>query len=130
MTIETGIERLAALVLTITALSHIAAPRAWHVFFTRTRALGELAGFVNAAIHIPLGLLITAFHEVWTWPGVAVTVMGWALLAKGTVHLMVPALAERTLGLPGEGQAAERTYRLFGLAMMPVAAFLWWIALR
>lgn len=130
MTIELGIERLAALVLLLTCLSHIAAPEAWHELFSRIRANGDLAGFAVAAIHLPLGLLIAAFHDVWTWPGVAVTLIGWALVAKGTVYLVRPALAQRTLRLPGEGASAERSYRLAGLAMLPVAVFLGWVALR
>ena len=130
MTVETGIERLAALVLLLTCLSHIAAPAAWHDLFSRIRRSGDLAGLAVAAIHLPLGLLIVAFHEVWTWPGIVVTLTGWALVAKGTIHLVAPGLSQRTLRLPGEGQAAERRYRLAGLAMLPFVALLGWIALR
>lgn len=130
MTVEAGIERLAALVLLLTSLSHIAAPAAWHDFFSRVRRQGELAGFVNAAIHLPLGLLIAAFHDVWTWPGVVVTAIGWALVAKGTLNLVYPRIAQRSLALPGEGDTAVRRYRLAGLATLPFVALLGWIALR
>ncbi|HET9354624.1 MAG TPA: hypothetical protein VFO42_00515 [Sphingomicrobium sp.] len=130
MTIASGIERLAALVLLLVCLSHIAAPAAWHDLFSRIRKSGNLAGLAVAAIHLPLGLLIAAFHEVWTWPGVVVTLTGWALLAKGTIYLVAPGLAQRTLKLPGEGGAAERRYRLAGLAMLPFVALLGSIALR
>ena len=130
MTVEAGIERLAALVLLLTCLSHIAAPAAWHDFFSRVKRQGDLAGFIVAAIHLPLGLLIAAFHNVWSWPGVVVTVIGWALVAKGTIYLLAPGFAQRTLTIPGEGATAVRRYRIAGLAMLPFVALLGWIALR
>jgi hypothetical protein len=58
MDVVTAIERLAALAFLITGLSHIAAPRAWARFFIALRAQGEIGGFLNAYVHIPLGLLI------------------------------------------------------------------------
>ena len=130
MTVESGIERLAALVLLLTCLSHIAAPSAWHELFTRIRRNGDLAGLAIAAIHLPLGLAIVAFHVVWSWPGVVVTLIGWALVLKGTLHALLPKLAQRSLAIHGEGEMAIRRYRLAGLAMLPLAALLGWIALR
>lgn len=130
MSVETGIERLAALVLLLTCLSHIATPAAWHEFFTRVRGQGDLAGFIIAVIHLPMGLLIVAFHNVWSWPGAVVTLIGWSLLLKGALNLLSPSLAQRGLALPGEGQTAVRRYRMMGLAMLPLAALLGWIALR
>ncbi|HJU77690.1 MAG TPA: hypothetical protein VJ597_07170 [Sphingomicrobium sp.] len=127
---EIAVERLTALVLLLTCLSHIAAPRAWHLLFERIRVGGETAGLANAAVHLPLGLMIVAFHNVWTWPEAVVTVIGWALLLKGTLHLLFPQLAQRTLNLPGEAKQAERRYRLAGALMLPLALTIGWIALR
>ena len=127
---ETAVERLAALVLVLTCLSHIAAPRAWRTLFDRIRANGETAGLATAAIHLPLGIIIVAFHDVWRgWP-LVITLIGWALLLKGTLHLLFPAMAHRSLKLPGEGEQAERRYRLFGLLMLPFALAVGWISLR
>jgi hypothetical protein len=70
---EVGIERLTAFAFIITGLSHIAAPRAWARFFILVRGQGEAGGFINAFIHMPLGLLILSFHQVWRWPGLLVT---------------------------------------------------------
>jgi hypothetical protein len=128
VSVETGVERLAALVLLLTCLSHFAAPRAWAILFERIRAGGETAGLANAAIHLPLGLLIVAFHNVWSGWGALITLIGWALLLKGTLHLLFPAIAQRTLGLPGEGPEAERRYRLAGVLMLPLAFVLLWLA--
>jgi len=125
---EVGVERLAALVLILTCLSHIAAPGAWVRLFSAVRAQGEAAGLINAAIHLPLGLMIAAFHPVWSWPGVVVTLVGWALVVKGTVHLAVPSLAQRALKLVDEEDGARRI-RLGGIIMLPLGLAIGWIAL-
>jgi uncharacterized protein YjeT (DUF2065 family) len=124
---EQGIERLAAMVLLLTALSHVTAPGAWRALFDRI-AGSEAPGLATAAIHLPLGLLIVAFHNLWSWPALVFTVLGWALLVKGTLHLLFPQVAKRSLALPGEGSEAERRYRLAGVLMLPLALLLVWIA--
>lgn len=127
---ERGVELLAGLVLLLTCASHITAPGAWARPFDRIRSSGDLAGLANAAIHLPLGLVIVAFHNVWNGPEIWVTLIGWALLVKGTLHLLFPQLAQRSLSLAGEGEAAIRRYRLFGALMLPLPLFILWIALR
>ena len=127
---ENAVERLAAIVLLLTCLSHITAPGAWAELFDRIRAGGETAGLANAAIHLPLGLMIVAFHNVWSgWP-LVVTLIGYALVLKGALHLMFPRLATRTLALSGEGPDSERRYWLAGALMLPVALGISWIAFR
>ncbi|HYE28625.1 MAG TPA: hypothetical protein VEA61_10375 [Allosphingosinicella sp.] len=59
---ELAVERLAALVLILTGLSHLAAPWAWRRLFEGFAAQGEAAGLLDAALHLPLGLVIAAFH--------------------------------------------------------------------
>ena len=124
---EAGIERLAALAFVITGLSHIAAPRAWARFFIAMREQGEVAGLLNAYLHIPLGLLILAFHPVWSGPGLLVTLIGCALTLKGTLYFLWPALAVRSLAHVSEERAGRfRVAGLFGLALGLVVG---WIAL-
>ena len=127
---EVGVERLAALVLTLTCLSHIFVPAVWTRLFDIIRAQGDLAGLATAAIHLPLGLIIVAFHNVWLWPEIVVTLLGWALLVKGSLHLLFPSVAQRSLALAGQGDQAVRRYRLAGIMMLPLALFVGWIALR
>lgn len=127
MSVELGIERLAALVLLLTCLSHITAPAAWRSLFDRI-GKSEAPGLATAAIHLPLGLLLVAFHNVWSGPGMIFTLIGWALLLKGTVHLLAPKIALRSLKIPGTGEQAERRYQLGGVIMTPLAAVLIWLA--
>ena len=94
----TGIERLTALAFIITGLSHIAAPRAWARFFIDMRDAGRgRRASSTPIVHIPLGLLIVAFHPVWSGPGLLVTLIGCALTLKGTLYFLWPALALRSM---------------------------------
>jgi uncharacterized protein YjeT (DUF2065 family) len=127
MTVEAGVERLAALVLLLTCLSHITAPGAWRALFERI-GKSDAPGLATAAIHLPLGLLIVAFHNVWSGPAIVFTLIGWALLLKGALHLLFPTLAKRSLKIPGTGEQAERRYRLAGTLMTPLALVLLWLA--
>jgi uncharacterized protein YjeT (DUF2065 family) len=127
MSVELGIERLAALVLLLTCLSHITAPAAWRSLFERF-AKSEAPGLGTAAIHLPLGLLLVAFHNVWSGTAIVFTLIGWALTLKGTLHLLFPQVAMKSLALPGEGEQADRRYQLAGVIMAPLAAVLVWLA--
>ncbi len=126
MDIETGIERLTALALVITGLSHIAAPRAWARFFIGIREKGEVGGFLNAYVHIPLGLLILAFHPVWRGPGLLVTLIGCALTFKGTLHFLWPALSQRSLAHISEERAWQ--FRIAGVPAVALGLVIGWIA--
>ena len=124
---ETGIERLTALAFLITGLSHIAAPRVWARFFIDMRERGEVGGFLNAYVHIPLGLLIVAFHWVWTWPGIVVTLIGCGLTLKGTLHFLWPKLALRSLAHVSEASAWK--FRVAGVPAVALGLFIGWISL-
>jgi uncharacterized protein YjeT (DUF2065 family) len=124
---ETGIERLAALAFIVTGLSHIAAPRVWARFFIDMRARGEVAGFLNAYVNIPLGLLIVAFHWVWSWPGLLVTLIGCGLTLKGTLYFMWPSLARRSMAHISEESAWK--FQIAGIAALALGLLIGWISL-
>lgn len=123
---ETGIERLTALAFIITGLSHIMVPRVWARFFIDMRARGEVAGFLNAWVHIPLGLLIVAFHWVWSWPGLLVTSIGCALTLKGTLYFLWPALALRSMAHVSEEKAWG--FRIAGAAGLGLGLVIGWLS--
>ena len=126
---EAGVERLVAIVLLLTCASHIAAPRAWGALFDGIAARGDAAGLIYAAIHLPLGLMVVAFHPVWQGAGLLITLIGWALLMKGTIHLLWPRLAGRLLQAGDARERASRL-RLAGWVMLPLAVAVAWIAAR
>lgn len=125
---EEGIERLTALVFVITGLSHMAVPKVWARFFMSMRAKGEVGGFLNAYVHIPLGLLIVAFHNVWSWPAVVVTLIGWSLTLKGTLYFLRPQIATTAMARVTEEKAWH--FRVAGLFTVLLGLAIGWIALR
>lgn len=126
MDIVIGIERLTALAFIITGLSHVAAPRAWSRFFIAMRDKGAVPGFMNAYLHIPLGLLIAAFHPVWSGPGLLVTLIGWSLVAKGTLYFLRPQLALKSMAHVSEARA-ER-FRIAGMAGLGLGLAAGWVS--
>ena len=127
MTIETGIERLAALSFIIVGLSHITAPRAWTRFFIDMRGAGEAAGLLNAYVHMPLGVLIVAFHPVWEGPALLVTLVGWALTMKGALYFLWPAFGERSMARVTEERGWQ--FRVAGAFALSLGLAIGWVAL-
>jgi len=123
-----GIERLTALVLIITSLSHIAAPREWARFFMAMRDRSAVPGFLNAYVHGPLGLLIVAFHWVWSWPQAVVTVIGCGLTSKAALYFLFPGLALKTMAHVSQESAWR--FRVAGFGGLALGLFVGWIALR
>ena len=124
---EVGIERLTALALIVTGLSHILAPRAWTRYFIAMREQGEVAGLLNAYLHMPLGLLILAFHPVWRGPGLLVTLIGCGLALKGTLHFLWPRLSLRALAHVREENAWG--FQVAGAVGVALGLAVGWIAL-
>jgi uncharacterized protein YjeT (DUF2065 family) len=123
----TGIERLTALSFIIVGVSHIAAPREWARFFISMRDRTAVPGFLNAYVHAPLGLLIVAFHWVWTWPQAVVTLVGCALTLKGLLYFTWPRLAERSMARVTEERAHH--FRIAGVIALILGLWVGWISL-
>jgi uncharacterized protein YjeT (DUF2065 family) len=124
---ETAVERLAALVFLVTGLSHLLAPRAWARLFAAFEAQGEAAGILNGLLHLPLGLAIAAFHPVWQGPGLAVTLIGWALVAKSAAQMGWPGLARRSLAMAA-GERGVARLRIAGAAGVAIGSGIAWLA--
>jgi uncharacterized protein YjeT (DUF2065 family) len=124
---EVGIERLAAFAFIVTGLSHIAAPRIWVRFFTNMRAWGEAGAFLNGYVHMPLGLLILSFHQVWSGPGLLVTLIGAGLTVKGLICFVWPRLALKSLAKVSEERAWQ--FQAAGFLSLVLGLVIGWIAL-
>ena len=87
---ETKVEIVVAVAMFVVALSHMLRPRAWVELFKMLEAKGDPGVFIVALLHLPIGVLIVAFHNRWGgWPTV-VTVLGWGWLIKGMLYLTFP----------------------------------------
>ncbi len=95
---EAAIERFTVLSYLIIALSHILQPRAWVQFFINLREKGYAGIFAVAFMHLPFGLLIVSFHNVWTGIPAVVTVVGWANVLKGSLYFLFPAVGMKSIG--------------------------------
>ena len=90
-------EKLAAICILITGLSHIAQPRMWAEFFIMLREKERVGSILVGLLHFPLGVTIVSFHNVWHGVPMVVTIMGWGLLLKSLLYLVYPKHGMRML---------------------------------
>jgi hypothetical protein len=81
-------------------LSHIVRPQLWIDFFGRLYAMGT-PGLVLKVLAVELwpALLIVALHQVWSGPGIVLTLYGWAQFSKVWIALLLPAVGMRSMGM-------------------------------
>jgi hypothetical protein len=74
-------------------LSHVLHPGRWVRFFEHV--LGrEWGPFLISLMTWPLGLVIVLLHNDWSLrPALAVTVVGWLMVAKAGVYAVAPGAA-------------------------------------
>ena len=128
---ELAIERLAVLYFLIMSLSHILQPRAWAEFFTYLRQKGVVGVFITGFIHLPFGVLVAAFHNVWTGIPAILTVIGWGQVCKGTLYFLFPQVGMWSLSHVSVERA--KNFVIAGIVMLaitiilaiPVVAFSW-----
>ncbi len=88
---EQGVQKLAAICFILVGLSHIIRPRVWSQFFIHMSNKGEAGSFLNALLTLPLGVLIVAFHNVWTGAvPLTLTLIGWAYVVKSFIYFTFP----------------------------------------
>ena len=119
---ERAIEVFAAINFLILGLSHVFQPRVWAEFFVRLREWGRPGAFANGFLTLITGSLIVAFHNVWSWPGVLLTAIGYSMLLKSLVVFVRP-----DLGLASMARVTpEKSGKIVvaGVMLMAVAGFL------
>jgi len=119
---ERAIEIFAAINLLIIGVSHIFQHRAWAEFFVRLHEQGRPGAFANGFLALFTGSLIVAFHNVWSWPGVLLTAMGYSMVLKSAVLFIRP-----DWGLASMGRVTPETSRklvIAGVMFIAVALIL------
>lgn len=94
---ELAIQKLTIICYLIIGLSHIFQHRAWAEFFIRLREKGEAGSFLNAFLHLPMGAMIVAFHNVWSGIPMVLTIMGWGYCVKSLIYFLFPKYGLRVL---------------------------------
>lgn len=95
---ERAIEIFAAINLFVIGVSHVFQHRAWAEFFVQLRKQGRPGAFANGFLSLFTGSLIVAFHPVWSWPGIVLTVIGYAMVLKATVIFARPDWGVASMG--------------------------------
>jgi hypothetical protein len=110
-------------------LSHIVRPALWVDFFARLHAQGT-AGLVGKVLAVELwpALLVVSLHQVWSGPGIVLTLYGWAQFTKVWLALFVPGVGMRSLAMAET--KGERGFVLGGVMLLVVglsagAALVW-----
>jgi hypothetical protein len=113
--------------LAIMGLSHIVRPDVWTRFFADLATRGT-SGVVmrTAMLELWPALLIVTLHPVWSGPGLALTLYGWALMAKACLSLLAPEIALRGLALAGHG---ARAFLPGGVLLLVLAGLCLWALL-
>lgn len=104
----------------IMGLSHLLRPDIWVRFFSQLASHGTSGVIVGSLVNSAAVVIILPFHNIWAGPALAITVLGWLLLGKMTLGLVVsPARAVRSLELARRG---ANGFRAAGAALLIVAA--------
>jgi hypothetical protein len=126
--VERAVESFLAVCLFGVGLSHAVQPLAWVEFFVWLRGQGRCAVFLEGLLSLNCGALVVAFHNVWTGLPAVITVLGWAMVLKGTVRLAAPGLGLRVY----QRVAPERAwhFRAAGVFALALSALCGYLALR
>lgn len=114
-----AIEIFTLISLVVVALSHIFRAAAWSAYFDMLRRQGPAGVMINGMMALNFGALIVAFHNIWSGPAIAVTLLGWAQVLKGALHLIIPGIGEKSLGIVRTN--GERKFVIGGIAMLAFA---------
>ena len=79
------------------------------------------------ALELWPALIIVALHQVWSGPGILLTIYGWLLLIKCIISVLVPQIGLRSLALAQKG---DTSFIVAGAMLIAVGASaglaLWW----
>ena len=124
---EAGTERLAAIAFLLTGISHICAPKALIELFAGFSERGRAGSLMNAAVHLPIGAMIAAFHPVWSGPAAVLTLIGWSLVLKAALYLAFPDWGVRQLRRFATADMVGR-FRIAGVLAVVIAFYCAWLS--
>jgi hypothetical protein len=121
--VEKSIELLSAICFFVIGFSHIVQGRAWVDFFQALRSWGRPGVFVYGFICLSYGSLVVAFHNVWTWPALVLTVVGWGQVIKAFRCFIVPQVSLRLLDRATRGWE----FHVAGAVLLAFSALCWYL---
>ena len=88
---ELAVMKLAIICFFVIGVSHILQPRVWAQFFINMHGKGAVGSFLNALLHLPMGVLIVSSHNVWSGLPIVLTLIGWGLVLKSSIYFIFPS---------------------------------------
>ena len=125
---ERAIEIFAAINFLILGLTHVFQHRAWAEFFVQLHQQGRPGAFANGFLTLFTGSLIVAFHNVWSWPGVLLTAIGYSMLLKSAVVFIRPDLGLASMARVTPDRS--RKFAFAGVTFVVVACLLGYSVLQ
>src|SRR6187551_3715938 len=92
---EREIQIFAAVNFFVIGLSHIFQRSVWVEYFAKLHSLGRLGPIAEGFLYLNFGALIVSFHNVWTFPEVVLTLIGWTQILKALYRFLAPSAVLR-----------------------------------
>lgn len=125
---ERAVDIFAAIGFLVIGLSHVLQPLGWVEFFQWLRSKGQAGVFFEGFLCLNFGAFVVAFHNVWTWPGIVLTLIGWAQVIKASLRFIAPQMILRVYAK----MTPERAWmiRVAGGFALAISAFLTYTMMR
>lgn len=103
-TVAEGVELVVAPAMILMGVSHIVRPDMWTKLFGQLHAMGT-TGVIYRTFMLELwpAMAILTLHQVWSGPGIVLTVYGIALSAKCAVAMLFPEIGLRSMAMARHG---------------------------
>ena len=126
-TVAKGVELVLAPAFILMGLSHILRPGMWTKLFGDLHAMGS-TGVIYRTFMLELwpALAILTLHQVWSGPGVVLTIYGILLSAKCALAMLFPEIALRSMAMAKGG---ARSFVPAGIVLLALGASCVWALL-
>jgi len=99
--------------------------RSYYAQIYRDLEKDVLAVLLFGMTYFAAGIVQVQAHNVWgTFPEVVITLLGWGLLIKGAVFIVIPRIADRG----GDWFASRKLLSVVGAALLIGGGYLSWIS--
>jgi hypothetical protein len=117
---EQAVEWFVAVTGVVIGLSHLLRPGDWAEAFRQLHGCGRPGAFANGALSLVVGAAVVAGHRSWAWPGTALTVFGWLMVAKAAVCFLAPDRALRSME---QGSRSPQGFVAAGLLLLAIVGW-------